>query len=188
MYTVYVFYYSYFLHAWGFGFQMWRLTRARGVLLLLSGYYSRLVCLSCPGTLETWLWLCLSMIYLCMRTMVRLVCRIFAIQSGENHQALSAVSPLRVPERRQTRLTSPTKLTKTLELITPWDSWRNPRGTAWGPSHHGTPDLTSVARLQTNSGPKKSVYKAIFYSIRTDMSVSWWNVGCVCVYIYKYWM
>ena len=49
--------------AWGFGFWMWRQTLARGVLSLPSAEYSVVMCGASPGTLVTWPWLRLSMIY-----------------------------------------------------------------------------------------------------------------------------
>ena len=42
--------------AWGFGFWMWRLTLARGVLLPLSADCSVVMCGAWPGTLVTWPW------------------------------------------------------------------------------------------------------------------------------------
>ena len=44
---------------------MLRLIRAHGALLQLVAEYSAAMCGVCPGTLVTWLWLCLSMIYCC---------------------------------------------------------------------------------------------------------------------------
>ena len=49
--------------AWGFGFWMWRLTLAHGVLFLMSAEYSVLMCGAWPGTLVTWPWIRVSMIY-----------------------------------------------------------------------------------------------------------------------------
>ena len=51
--------------AWGFGFWMWRLTLASGVLFLMSAEYSEVMCGFWPGTLVTWSWLHLSKIYCC---------------------------------------------------------------------------------------------------------------------------
>ena len=51
--------------AWGFGFWMRRLTLARGVLFLMSAENSVVMCRAWPGTLVTWPWLRLSMIYCC---------------------------------------------------------------------------------------------------------------------------
>ena len=42
---------------------MWRQTLVRGVLYLLSAEYSAVMCGAWPGTLVTWPWLRLSMIY-----------------------------------------------------------------------------------------------------------------------------
>ena len=50
--------------AWGFGFWMWRLTLAHGVLFLLSAEYI-VLCGVWPGMLVTWLLLHLRMIYSC---------------------------------------------------------------------------------------------------------------------------
>ena len=44
---------------------MWRPTLAGGVLFLLSAEYSVVMCWTWPGTLVTWPWLRLSMIYCC---------------------------------------------------------------------------------------------------------------------------
>ena len=44
---------------------MLRLTQAHGVLLRLAAEYSAAMCGVCPGTLVTWPWLRLSMIYCC---------------------------------------------------------------------------------------------------------------------------
>ena len=49
--------------AWDFYFWMWRQTLASSVLYLLSTEYSVVMWGACPGTLVTWLWLRLSMIY-----------------------------------------------------------------------------------------------------------------------------
>ena len=51
--------------AWVFGFWMWRQTLARGVLYLLFAEYSVIICGAWPGTLVTWPWCRLSMIYCC---------------------------------------------------------------------------------------------------------------------------
>ena len=48
-----------------FRFWMWRLTVARSVLSLLSAEYYKVMCGAWPGTLVTWPWLRLSMIYCC---------------------------------------------------------------------------------------------------------------------------
>ena len=47
------------------GFWMWRRTLARVVLYLMSAEYSEVMCGDWPGTLVTWPWLRLSMIYCC---------------------------------------------------------------------------------------------------------------------------
>ena len=56
---------SFFMVAWGFSFWMWRQTLAHVVLYLLSAEYSAVMCRAWQGTLVTWPWLCLSMIYCC---------------------------------------------------------------------------------------------------------------------------
>ena len=47
----------------GFGFSMWRLTLSHGFLFLLSAEWSVIMCGAGPGTLVTWPWLRLSVIY-----------------------------------------------------------------------------------------------------------------------------
>ena len=59
---------------WGFGFWMWRQTLARGVLWLLSAKYSVVMCGASPGTLVTWPWLRLSMIYCCVLRLWSQIC------------------------------------------------------------------------------------------------------------------
>ena len=60
--------------AWGFGFWMWRQTLASGVLYLLSAEYSVVMCGNWPGTLVTWQWLRLSMIYCCALRLWSQIC------------------------------------------------------------------------------------------------------------------
>ena len=52
------------------GCWMWRQTLACGVLYLLSAEYSVVMCRAWPGTLVTWPWLRLSMIFCCAETLV----------------------------------------------------------------------------------------------------------------------
>ena len=54
-----------FTRAWDFCFRILRLIRAHGVLLRLAAEYSAAMCGVCPGTLVTWTWLRLSMLYCC---------------------------------------------------------------------------------------------------------------------------
>ena len=50
-YSVYGIYSSlFFVLAWNFGFRMWRLTRALGVLFLVPAEYSAVMCGAFPGT------------------------------------------------------------------------------------------------------------------------------------------
>ena len=49
--------------AWGLGFWMCRQTLTHGILCLLSAECSEIMCRAWTGTLVTWPWLCLSMIY-----------------------------------------------------------------------------------------------------------------------------
>ena len=58
----------------GFGFCMWRLTLARGVLFLMSVEYSAVMCGAWPGTLVTLPWLRLSMIYCCALRLWSQIC------------------------------------------------------------------------------------------------------------------
>ena len=60
--------------AWGFGFWMWRLTQAHGVLFLVSAEYSAVMHWAWPGTIVTWPWLRLSMIYCCALRLWSLIC------------------------------------------------------------------------------------------------------------------
>ena len=53
---------------------MWRLTLARGVLFLLSAEYSAVMCWAWPGTIVTWPWLRLSMIYCCALRLWSQIC------------------------------------------------------------------------------------------------------------------
>ena len=53
----------FFVPAWGIGFWMWGLTPSRGVRSLISTEYYVVMCGPWPGTLVTWPWLRLSMIY-----------------------------------------------------------------------------------------------------------------------------
>ena len=54
---------NFFMLTWGFGFWMWRLTVARGILFLLSGKYCAVMCGVVPGALVAWPWLRLNIIY-----------------------------------------------------------------------------------------------------------------------------
>ena len=63
--SLWIFSILFFMLAGVFGFWMWRLTLACGVLFQLSAVYSVIMCRAWPGTLVTWPWLCLSMIYFC---------------------------------------------------------------------------------------------------------------------------
>ena len=54
-----------FMLAWDFGFRMWRLTQATGVLFLVSAEYCAVMCGAFPGTRITWQLLSLSRIYCC---------------------------------------------------------------------------------------------------------------------------
>ena len=53
---------------------MLRLIRAHGVLLQLAAEYSAAMCGVCPGTLVTWPWLRLSMIYCCALRPLSQIC------------------------------------------------------------------------------------------------------------------
>ena len=53
---------------------MLRLIRAHGVLLRLAAEYSAAMCGVCPGTLVTWPWLRLSMIYCCALRPLSQIC------------------------------------------------------------------------------------------------------------------
>ena len=60
--------------SWGFGFWMWRLTLACSVLFVLSAEYSAAMCGDWPGTIVTWPWLRLSMIYCCAMRLWSQIC------------------------------------------------------------------------------------------------------------------
>ena len=51
--------------AWNFGFRMWRLTRAPGVLFLRPAEYSAVMCGAFRRSWDMWQWLCFSMICCC---------------------------------------------------------------------------------------------------------------------------
>ena len=60
--------------AWGFGFWMWRLTLASAALFLLSAKYFVVMYDARRGTLVTWPWLRLSMIYCCALRLWSQIC------------------------------------------------------------------------------------------------------------------
>ena len=60
--------------AWGFGFWMWRQILARVVLFLMSAEYSLVMWGAWPGTLVSWPWLRLSMIYCCALRLWSQIC------------------------------------------------------------------------------------------------------------------
>ena len=60
--------------AQGFGFWMCRLTLTLGVLFLMSAEYSVVMCWAWQGTLVTWPWLRLSMIYCCALRLWSQIC------------------------------------------------------------------------------------------------------------------
>ena len=60
--------------AWGFRFWMWRLTLTCGILFLMSAEYSVVMCRACLGTLVTWPWHCLGMIYCCALRLWSQIC------------------------------------------------------------------------------------------------------------------
>ena len=68
------FYTVFYVLASGFGFGMYRLTLARGVIFLLSSEYSGVMCRARPGTIVTWPWLRLSMIYCCALKLFSQLC------------------------------------------------------------------------------------------------------------------
>ena len=60
--------------AQGFGFWVWRLTLARGVLLLVSAEYSAVMCGAWPVILVTWPWRTLGMTYSCALRLWSQIC------------------------------------------------------------------------------------------------------------------
>ena len=72
--SLWIFSISFFMVSWGFGFWMRRQTVARVVLYLMSAEYSVVMCGAWQGTLVTWPWLRLSMIYCCALRLWSQIC------------------------------------------------------------------------------------------------------------------
>ena len=71
---VWIFYSLLFILACGFGFWMWRLSRARSVLFPLSADYSVVMRAPLPGTFVTWPWHRLGMTYCCALRLWSQIC------------------------------------------------------------------------------------------------------------------
>ena len=72
--SLWIFFISFFMVAWGFGFWMWRQTLARVVLYRLSAEYSVVMYGAWTATLVTWPWIRLSMIYCCALRLSSQIC------------------------------------------------------------------------------------------------------------------